>query len=211
MHAKCYGVQDSNGESVIVTSGNFTGPGMVQNVEAAILLENDITPTFGFSWSDIAIEMKSQGWMVYKPVLSDLTSPGWKLLYDETPGKVLMDESEEQTLIVTLGHADTARIQASPGSDAGKGSQYFWLSKDSFDFFPPLIIRNDRGMKGTLSTLVRLHYLDIGVTDNKCRVTFEAENNLDFRLGTGKLRYTNVAEADDLGCEIGRASCRERV
>ncbi len=43
-----------------------------------------------------------------------------------------------------------------------------------------------------------MNYIDIGVKDNECRVTFEAENNLDFRLGTGKLRYTRVAQAGDL-------------
>lgn len=213
MHAKCYGVNDSEGESIIVTSGNFTGPGMVQNVEAAVLLENDITPTFGFSWNNVVNEMLSQGWMVYQPDLTDLSEPGWKLLYDETPGIVPMDESEAQTIIVMLGHADTARIQALPGSNAGKGSQYFWLSKDSFDFFPPLTIRNARGMKGTLSALVTLHYIDIGITDNNCRVTFEAENNLDFRLGTGKLRYTQVGNDGDMACitRIGEAEYELRI
>ncbi|RYE59438.1 MAG: hypothetical protein EOP48_00925 [Sphingobacteriales bacterium] len=43
-----------------------------------------------------------------------------------------------------------------------------------------------------------MNYVDIGIIDTECRVTFEAENNLDFRLGTGKLRYTHVAREGDL-------------
>ena len=54
-------------------------------------------------------------------------------------------------MLLTLSHADTARIQASPGSAAGKGTQYFWLSKDCYDFFPPLTILNHRGTKSTYS------------------------------------------------------------
>ena len=42
-----------------------------------------------------------------------------------------------------------------------------------------------------------MNYVDLGIIDNECRVTFEAENNLDFRLGTGKLRYTNCAAEGD--------------
>lgn len=38
----------------------------------------------------------------------------------------------------------------------------------------------------------------LGLTDTECRVTFEAENILDFRLGTGKLRYTKVAFKGDI-------------
>ena len=30
------------------------------------------------------------------------------------------------------------------------------------------------------------------------KVTFEANNNLDFKLGTGKLRYTKIAAKDDI-------------
>lgn len=43
-----------------------------------------------------------------------------------------------------------------------------------------------------------MRYIDLGIVDAECRVTFEAENNLDFRLGTGKLRYTRLAEEGDL-------------
>src|SRR5262249_26473103 len=41
-------------------------------------------------------------------------------------------------------------------------------------------------------------YIDLGIEDPECRVTFEAENNLDFRLGTGRLRYTRWVREGDL-------------
>jgi hypothetical protein len=39
----------------------------------------------------------------------------------------------------------------------------------------------------------------------QAKVTFEADNNLDFRLGTGALRYTKVANESDLAL-ISRVS-----
>ncbi|MBJ6911829.1 hypothetical protein JG661_21425, partial [Vibrio cholerae] len=66
-------------------------------------------------------------------------------------------------------------------------------------FFPPLTIRNTRGWKGTLSALITLDYIDLGIRREE-RVTFEAENNLDFRLGTGALRYSGIAAPGDLAC-----------
>ncbi|HEY5869859.1 MAG TPA: restriction endonuclease, partial [Candidatus Tectomicrobia bacterium] len=100
---------------------------------------------------------------------------------------------------------DTARINADPGTNASKGTQYFWLSKDCYDFFPPLTIRNERGHKATYSCLINLCYIDLDVEDPQCRVTFEAENNLDFRLGTGKLRNTHITQEGDLAA-ISRIS-----
>ena len=100
-------------------------------------------------------------------------------------------------MVLRLSHADTARIMADPGTNAAKGSQYFWLSKDSFGFLPPLTILNRRGYKTTYSCDVQMEFLDLGKT-SQVRVTFEAENNLDFRLGTGPLRYTKLATAGDL-------------
>ena len=75
-------------------------------------------------------------------MLNDVTAPAWNLLYDEQAAGIKLDDTEEVTLILRLSHADTARIMADPGTNAGKGSQYFWLSKDSFDFLPPLTILN---------------------------------------------------------------------
>lgn len=197
MHSKIYGVSTGQEQKLIVSSGNFTGPGMSQNVEASVLLDSSELDSMNFNWQNVEQSFLDQNWQIFP--LGDSSDPGWNLLYDETPRDVRIDESEEVTLVVILVHADTARIQAARGTNAGKGSQYFWLSKDSFDFFPPLNIRNNRGWKGTLSTLINLNYIDLGVTRNE-RVTFEAENNLDFRLGTGGLRYSGIARAGDIAC-----------
>lgn len=198
LHAKCYGFRNDSINRLIVTSGNFTGPGMSQNVEAAISLDTDTVNNMNYSWEDIIHNINSQGWNIYNPSLLDRRSPAWALLYDEVHMRVDLDETQEVTMILKLGHADTARIQAEQGTNAAKGTQYFWLSKDCFDFFPALTIQNERGVKSTYSTLVNMNYIDIGAIDNECRVTFEAENNLDFRLGTGKLRGTRVAQQNDI-------------
>lgn len=213
VHAKCYGVKTGEGEKLIVTSGNFTGPGMAQNVEAAVLLGAEVTRSMGFTWDALITNMLDQSWITHQPTLYAPNDPGWRLLYDETPGALVIDQSEKLTMIIKLSHSDTARIMATPGTTASKGTQYFWLSKDCFDFFPPLTIRNERGYKGTLSTLITLHYVDLSSTDEECRVTFEAENNLDFRLGTGKLRNTRLAAKGDIAClsRIGEAEYELRI
>lgn len=198
LHAKCYGVMSSKGDALVVTSGNFTGPGMSQNVEMSVLLEPSSTATMNFSWNKMIEGIFSQHWGFYQPNLADLISPAWQLLYDEQATNVTLDETDEVTMVLRLSHADTARINATTGSNAGKGTQYFWLSKDCYDFFPPLTIRNERGHKATYSCLINMRYIDLGLTDQSCRVTFEAENNLDFRLGTGPLRYTGLAQEGDL-------------
>lgn len=46
--------------------------------------------------------------------------------------------------------------------------------------------------------MINMHYVQLGIVDENCRVTFEAENNLDFRLGTGKLRNTRIANDGDI-------------
>jgi hypothetical protein len=198
LHAKCYGTETKEDKSLIVTSGNFTGPGMSQNVEASLFLDNDLVNRLGFSWKAVIRSIRSQRWDFYNPSLENEESPAWKLLYDEYEAEPKLDETEESTLLLVLGHSDTARILAEPGSVESKGTQYFWLSRDSFDFFPPLTIRNVRGYKATYSCLIKLNYVDLGIKDEECRVTFEAENNLDFRLGTGKLRGTKIAQPGDI-------------
>jgi hypothetical protein len=208
LHAKCYGWESGKGNSLIVSSGNFTGPGMSQNVEASLLLQPDHTRQIGFKWGDVATSLRNQRWDFHRLDLAKRTAPGWQLLYDEYAGDIRLDETEEVTMLLTLSHADTARIQASPDSAAGKGTQYFWLSKDCYDFFPPLTILNNRGSKSTYSCVLNLNYVDLGISDNDCRVTFEAENNLDFRLGTGKLRYTKKAVQGDMAA-ITRVGERE--
>lgn len=198
LHAKCYGSLGSNGQKLIISSGNFTGPGMSQNVEMSIMLDNSTLSNTNFDWLLMRERIFEQKWDFYRPSIVNDADPSWSLLYDEKSSDIKIDETEEVTLVLILGHADTARINAEPGDKASLGTQYFWLSKDCYDFFPPLTIRNARGQKATYSCLINMEYKDIGITDNECRVTFEAENNLDFRLGTGKLRNTKIAKEGDL-------------
>lgn len=199
LHAKCYGVSSPAGDSLVVSSGNFTGPGMSQNIEASLLMNLASTATMGFSWDGFLKGIAAQNFEIHKPSLKAMAGPAWRLVYDEIREPAQEVEGDlDLTLLLTLGHHDTARINAQPGSNAGAGSQYFWLSKDCFDFFPPLTIPNARGRKTTYSCIVTMNYVDLGISDDACRVTFEAENNLDFRLGTGKLRYTKQARAGDI-------------
>lgn len=199
LHAKCYGyLKNNNAQSLIVSSGNFTGPGMSQNIEASVLLDENLTANSNFDWATCIQQLLNQKWQYYNCNL-DHMNPCWNLLYDESTRSIISEDSELETMIITLQPTDTNRIQASNGERAGRGSQYFWLSKDCFDFFPALSIKNERGWKGTLSTFINLNYIDLRQTRQE-RVTFEAENNLDFRLGTGLLRYTRIAEPEDLAC-----------
>lgn len=135
LHAKCYGTRSTLGDSLIVTSGNFTGPGMSQNVEMSVLLEPASTADMNFSWSEMMGNMLDQNWVFYRPDLADLNAPAWQLLYDEQAADIVLDDTNEMTMLLRLSHSDTARINAMPGSKAGKGTQYFWLSKDCYDFF----------------------------------------------------------------------------
>lgn len=206
LHAKCYGWKNSSGEnSLVISSGNFTGPGMSLNIEASAEIDQASLQGAGFDWDQLVHNFFQQNLQIHKCV-DDPSDPSWNLLYAESDRrpKTAVEEIEEdedyEALVVTLGHADTARIKADAGTNAAKGSQYFWLSKDCFDFFPPLTIRNSRGIKGTLSCLIELEYLDLAVVDDKARVTFEAENNLDFRLGTGKFRNSKLADIGDIAC-----------
>lgn len=196
MHVKSYGAKTSEGQMLVVTSGNFTGPGMAQNVEIALLLDRPSTSQLGFSWSNLIESMLSQDWIVHQPKLNASSSPAWQLLYDEEPSQMVLDETDKVTMMLRLGRADTARINATPGSEASKGTQYFWLSKGCYDFFPPLTIPSSEESKPTYSCMVNVHFVNISET-RSVRVTFEAENNLDFRLGTGPLKGTRVASAGD--------------
>lgn len=195
MHAKSYGFLSREDQMIVVTSGNFTGPGMSQNVEMSLLLDQSSTLSLGYSWTDVVSSILQQPWDIHR-VTSVETSPAWLLLYDEQDARITLDETEEVTMIVRLGKADTARILATPGSTASRGTQYFWLSKDAFGFFPALTILNRRGYKTTYQQLIQMNFINLGIV-REVRVTFEAENNLDFRLGTGPLKGTRlVAEGD---------------
>jgi len=58
-----------------------------------------------------------------------------------------------------------------------------------------------------------MRYVDLNLVANENRVTFEAENNLDFRLGTGPLRYTKLAAEGDVAAisRIGDAEYELRI
>ena len=212
MHVKSYGSRTREGDMVVVSSGNFTGPGMAQNVEMSILLDRPTARGIGFSWTDLVSSLLSQNWQLHRPELDDTSSPAWRLLYDEQASGIVLDETNEVTLIVILGHADTVRINAAPGTIKARGTQYFWLSRDCYDFFPALTIPNTQGVKKTYSCIVGLNYVDLGRRE-EARVTFEAENNLDFRLGTGALRGTGLARPGDVAAisRIGESSYELRL
>jgi len=212
MHAKSYGAEAAQGQMLVVTSGNFTGPGMSQNVELTLLLDRPSTRDLGFSWQGMMENMLHQRWDIYSPSLDRLNTPAWELLYDEEAATIVLDDSEEATMVLRLSHADTARINATSGSDASLGTQYFWLSKDCYGFFPPLTILNERGHKRTYSCLIRMRFVALG-HEETVRVTFEAENNLDFRLGTGPLRYTGLAKEGDIAAisRVGESSYELRL
>lgn len=202
LHAKLYGAHTTEGESLVISSGNFTGPGLSLNLESTMAIGPGTTSSCGFSWDDLFAKILAGSFSVFDLTNADSEDPAWALLYDEERGSgfrpvVDTDVPEFESLILTLSHADTARITATPGTSASLGSQYFWLSKDAYDFFPPLVIRNVRGSKATYSAEIDVNFEDLGVTE-VVKVTFEAENNLDFRLGTGPLRATNLADDGDM-------------
>ena len=193
LHMKCYGVAGAE-DSLVISSGNFTGPGMSANVEASLMATGKHISEMNFSWEPLIENLLNQRWDYHKPTLQDREAPAWALLYDESGRAMAMDDNQKNTLIMTLSANDTSRIEGR----VTVGTQYFFLSKYSYDFFPALTILNNRGRKRTYSALIKLHYKDIDVVDDTCRVTFEAENNLDFRLGTGKLMRTGLAREGDM-------------
>ncbi len=200
LHAKCYGYKTPNDEELVVTSGNFTGPGMSQNAEAAIRVKKEHIQEMNFSWVEFVQSISEQKWDIHQIDVDDVSvkdDPAWTLLYDEVHGTTKIDESQEVTMVITLSHSDTARIQAEPGNRASLGTQYFWLSKGTFDFFPALTEKNTRGVKNTYSSTINMNYIDLNLVQ-EARVTFEADNNLDFRLGTGAFKYTKKAKENDL-------------
>lgn len=203
MHSKLYGKRATDGQQrLVITSGNFTGPGIARNIESVLTLNSETTTSMSFDWDDLLDGLLSPTLEVFHVNGADSDDPRWSLLYDEGSRDSRMPTLEDQedvyeSLILTLSHSDTARIMAVKGTPAGAGTQYFWLSKDSYAFFPPLTIRNERGRKATYSCIVTVNFEDIGETAD-LRVTYEAENNLDFRLGTANLRYTRVARDGDM-------------
>ena len=192
VHSKLYGYSSATDNRLVVTSGNFTGPGMSQNAESSVFLDNETLDKMSFSWNELIDNIFQQNWQFYKADLNK-KYPVWQLLYDEKIGALTLDETDQNTLLQTLVPNDTSRITGK----VQKGSLYFFLSKQLFDFFPPLTERNKRGYKSTYSTLIDINFKNINVK-KEVRITFEADNNLDFRLGVGPLRGTNVAQPGDL-------------
>jgi hypothetical protein len=213
MHAKVYGqARPSGSQDLVVTSGNFTGPGIARNIEAVLRLDPPTTAAMGFEWEGVFDSLLTSGLDVFPLNGAASDDPRWALLYDETSRESRRpapedDEDVFDSLIITLGHSDTVRIMADYGTTAAKGTQYFWLSKDSFAFFPPLTIRNEKGNKATYSCLIDVNYVDLGEAA-EARVTFEAENNRDFRLGTSRLRNTKIAAKDDIAVLSRRSQNR---
>ena len=204
MHSKLYGSANVSGSQHLITSsGNFTPQGLALNIESTLSLGPDMTSMLGFSWDTLWDTFTTSDINIYKLNPNDTDDPAWDLLYDEmaaTPTTTGPDAETlqlESLIISPLGHADTVRLHAEPGSSASLGSQYFWLSKDAYDFFPPLTIRNTRGVKATYSALINVNFVDLDLA-SEVRVTFEAENNLDFRLGTGPLRGAGIAHEGDM-------------
>jgi len=154
--------------------------------------------SFHFDWDMMFESIKAQKFEYY-PASNNPDAPFWKLLFDEKRGHVEEEDATDSytTMLITLSSADTIRVNAEKGTRENLGSQYFWLSKDAFDFFPVLDIPNKRGWKKTYQTLINVEYKDLGIRHEE-RVTFEAENNVDFRLGTTRLRNTKIAKQGDL-------------
>jgi len=85
------------------------------------------------------------------------------------------------------------------------------------EFLLQPFVYNTNG-KNTLLSLLEEHwierlqlgrgtiYIDLKIVDKETRVTFEAGNNVDFRLGTGPLRYTKVAQEEDIAAITRRAN-----
>lgn len=104
----------------------------------------------------------------HQPALADLTTPVRQLLYDEQAADIVLDDTDEVTMLLKLSHSDTARINGARGTTAAKGRSISgW--RQIATTFPPLTIRNERGHKATyLPGGDELHRLR--TTDARCRV-----------------------------------------
>lgn len=198
MHAKLYGRASDSDQNLVTSSGNFTGPGMMMNVEGTFMADSKTLTDMNFNWKKLISEIEKQKWQTFDIEGEfDENAPYVGLLYDEEKHgrnnrQVYADFTEY--LVTTLSSNDTSRI-----IEKKIGTQYIWLSKDVTGYFPPLLIRNKRGRKKTYSALIKINYPQLNMYDIDSRVTFEAENNLDFRLGTtAKLNGTKIAKAGDL-------------
>lgn len=199
LHAKCYGVSNKSKEELIITSGNFTGPGMSLNGEAALRVDNNNLKSMSFLWSDLINNILKQNWDIYNLNIDDLTAksnPGWKFLYDESKPVSLQDESEQVSMVIVLNQSDTLKIQAFPGSNQGLGSQYFRLGNNAFDFFPALSEVNTEH-ENSYYCNITINFMDIGIR-KVCKVSCIQDTFLEFFLGTDILRFSKIADEQDL-------------
>lgn len=196
-HSKMYGVGGDVKASLVVSSGNFTGPGIALNVESSIVLRGTAFAQSGFSWDEWERALSKFAWHIPRlSTVNDSTDPAWKLTFDETHGRADAGEDApgpEEVLAVTLSPIDVARVQSS----TYKGTAYLWLSRYMTGYFPTMSVRTKPSAKTTFSADLELEFVDLGTTKT-VRVTFEAYNNLDFRLGVGPLRGTGLAKAGDI-------------
>lgn len=187
MHSKLYGSRNVDGaQSLIVTSGNLTANGLIGNVESSLVLDADLVDEIGFDWGNLVNSILEQNWQKHK-MSFDMNNPGWDCLFNEIKdGTDEVDPYKDKSLVITLSHNDIIRIKK---PEEKVGTQYFFLSKDDMDFFPPLTVKNSKGWKATYKTFIAVKYPQLKQIHEKASVTFEAGNNLDFRLNTGVLKW----------------------
>lgn len=200
MHAKCYGVTDSNGQQLIVTSGNFTGTGMSLNGEASIRMDHTSLSEMNFSWNDLITNLTKQNWEMYEMNVNDCktkSNPGWKLLYNEVRVAEDFDDSKKISMLLLLSASDTIRIQAVPGTIAGYQTRNLGLSNDTFHFFPPLLGKLNHTFSPNYSCNIQMNYINLGLKKD-CRVHFDPTDNPSFRISIEPLQFTKIAQENDL-------------
>lgn len=212
-HSKLYGVAGEEDE-LVVSSGNFTGNGLALNIESSVRISGKTLATAKFTWKQWERRLtNSFEW--YEATLARIANPqdpAFKLTFDETharPATVAEENGEgDEVLVYTLNPTDVNRIQDPDYT----GTAYFWLSRYSSGYFPPLQMRSRPGAIKTFSADINVDFLDIG-KKKQVRVTFEAYNNLDFRLGVGPLRATGVAAKGDMAVldRVGHRDYRLRI
>lgn len=202
-HSKLYGIVEEAGDSLVITSGNLTGNGLSLNVEASLVAGPDFTDSIDFSWFHWERCLIDEfNWHEPLPeTINDDTDPAWQLTYDEQrtpqvrpPGDEEAEGQRDEVLALTLVHTDIARIQ----DPDYPGTPYFWLSRYHATYFPPLQDRTRPDATTTFSTDISVEFIDVGETRDDISVTFEAYNNLDFRLLVSPLRATGLADEGDI-------------
>lgn len=211
-HVKMYGTLSDTQQELILSSGNLTGNGIALNVESSVVIGPMYLSAAGFSWQTWEQRVRSS--FEWHPLsLRDPDNPGWRLTYDETHGRIGGQDEDgsddiSEALVFTLSPIDVARVL----TRNYPGTQYFWLSRYTAGYFPPLLPRSRPSAKKTFSTDVTVDFIDVRKKE-QVSVTFEAYNNLDFRLGTGPLKGTGVANAGDVAVldRVGEREYRLRV